>query len=392
VLENCELRDLGAGGVKIGEGRFVRGKTEMTRRCAVKNCLISEGGRVNPAGVGVWIGHAKENLVSRNTIRDLYYSGVSAGWNWSFNETARDNIIEWNHICDIGRGVLSDMGGIYLLGSQPGTVERFNYIHDVTRARNCAFGIYFDSGTSHVVVSNNVVHDCQDSNFFLAAISASNRVVNNIFAFGPGRQLHAAGRNPKSSPTRFERNVVAWDEGAWADGLPGEEAISLSGNLYLAPEESRPKNAPRGGVYVDSFFADICRAAEDQLPFSFCILFIQKQVRLCASLIPDKDQLVHIAFLLVFFLQHFPVGMGDCDSLAFAPFGADLLTVLFPDASDFDRVFLPAVQLGQCRRIHNSDFDDRFFFVFLLEIDLISYGIFDREPAEEDRPISRLHR
>ena len=256
VLENCELRDLGAGGVKIGEGRFVRGKTEMTRRCAVKNCLISEGGRVNPAGVGVWIGHAKENLVSHNTIRDLYYSGVSAGWNWSFNETARDNIIEWNHIYGIGRGVLSDMGGIYLLGSQPGTVERFNYIHDITRARNCAFGIYFDSGTSHVVVSNNVVHDCQDSNFFLAAISASNRVVNNIFAFGPGRQLHAAGRNPKSSPTRFERNIVVWDEGVFVEGFPGEEAISLAGNLYCAPEEARPKNAPRGGEYVGFPFAD----------------------------------------------------------------------------------------------------------------------------------------
>jgi hypothetical protein len=148
------------------------------------------------------------------------------------------------------------MGGIYLLGSQPGTVERYNHVHDITRARNCAFGIYFDSGTSHVVVSNNVVHDCQDANFFLATISASNRVVNNIFAFGPGRQLSAAKRNPKSSPSIFGRNIVAWDEGVFAEGFPGEDTISLSGNVYCAPEESRPKKAPRGGSYRELPFVD----------------------------------------------------------------------------------------------------------------------------------------
>ena len=253
AVVDCELRDLGAGGVKIGDkaakGRLVRG-------CEVRGCLISEGGRVDPAGCGVWIGHATDNLVSHNTIRDMYYTGVSAGWNWSFAQTARDNVIEWNHIHDIGRHVLSDMGGIYLLGRQPGTVERFNHIHDVTRARNCAFGIYFDSGTSFVTVTNNVVHDCEDSNFFLAAISASNRVENNIFAFGPSRQLHAASRNPTSSPTLFTRNIVAWDDGVHSQSLPDEKTIELSGNMYWCPEDSRPKTDPRGGAFVRQPFVD----------------------------------------------------------------------------------------------------------------------------------------
>ena len=253
----CELRDLGAGGVKIGDCILRNGKKSLVGNCEVRDCLVSEGGRVDPAGVGVWIGHAVSNVVSHCTIRDMYYSGISAGWNWCFAETARDNLLEWNHIYDIGKHVLSDMGGIYLLGRQPGTVERFNHIHDVTRARNCAFGVYFDSGTSFVTVTNNVVHDCEDTNFFLAAISASNRVENNIFVCGPRVQVHYAPRNKDAMPTRYAHNIVAWDEGKFSYSEPGEDTIEFADNLYWCPEEIRPKKDPRGFAFAPLAFADL---------------------------------------------------------------------------------------------------------------------------------------
>ncbi len=254
----CELRDLGAGGIKIGDGRLLDGgKKAFVRNCKVSDCLISEGGRVDPAGVGVWIGHSVSNVVAHNTIHDMYYSGISAGWNWGFAETARDNILEWNHIYDIGRHVLSDMGGIYLLGRQPGTVERFNHIHHVTSARNCAFGVYFDSGTSLVTVTNNVVHDCEDTNFFLAAISASNRVENNIFVCGPRVQVLHAPRNKSSKPTRYAHNIVAWDEGNFSYSEPPEDTIEFADNLYWCPDEIRPKKELRGFAFAPVAFADL---------------------------------------------------------------------------------------------------------------------------------------
>lgn len=260
ALVGCELRDLGAGGVEIGDGWIPDRKYEISRNCEVSDCLISEGGRVDPAGVGVWIGHGAGNKVSHNTIHDLYYSGISAGWNWSFHETARDNILEWNHIYDIGQHVLSDMGGIYLLGCQPGTVERYNHIHHVTRARNCAFGVYFDSGTSFVTVTNNVVHDCEDTNFFLAAISASNVVENNIFVCGTLNQIRGAARNPKSSPTRYARNLIAFDgeESNLGTSLP-TDAITLTNNLYWCPDHLRPKKELAGCTFAPLKFADLDR-------------------------------------------------------------------------------------------------------------------------------------
>ena len=39
------------------------------------------------------------------------YTGISIGWNWGYQRSiSRDNIVAYNHIHDIGQGLLSDMG------------------------------------------------------------------------------------------------------------------------------------------------------------------------------------------------------------------------------------------------------------------------------------------
>ena len=253
----CEFFDLGAGGVRIGDGWEKARQPVLSRNCAVEECVVEGGGRVDPAGVGVWIGHGAGCRIAHNTIHDMYYSGVSVGWNWGVVTTSRDNVIEWNHIYDIGQHVLSDMGGIYLLGAQPGTVERYNHIHHVTRSRNCAFGVYFDSGTAFVTVTNNVVHDCGDCNFFCAVISASNRVENNVFAYGPRSQLIHPDRAPApSAPSVFARNIVLADE---ASGLisrqPDERAMIYRDNIAWCGGEPLPADI-RGFVLRKPAFAD----------------------------------------------------------------------------------------------------------------------------------------
>src|SRR5579875_487287 len=73
-------------------------------------------------------------LIAHNHIHDLFYSGISCGWVWGYAESvSHDNRIEYNHIHDIGQRLLSDMGGIYTLGVQPGTVLRGNLIYNVEK-------------------------------------------------------------------------------------------------------------------------------------------------------------------------------------------------------------------------------------------------------------------
>ena len=184
LIDHNELHELGAGGVRIG-GAAASDPVELrTSRVTVTNNHIHDGGLVFASGVGVLITHAYGNLVEHNHIHDLFYSGVSAGWNWGFGETvARENRIGWNLIHDLGKGILSDMGGVYLLGIQPGTRVYSNYIANVKRRYYGGWGIYTDEGSSHVVVENNICTDCS-SEAYHQHFGRENTLRYNIFAFG----------------------------------------------------------------------------------------------------------------------------------------------------------------------------------------------------------------
>ena len=244
AVVGCHLADLGGGGVKIGGVDFKLEDSRFTCGCEVSDTLIEHGGRTDPAATGVWIGHAHHSRVAHNTIRDMYYSGVSAGWRWELGRNpAHDNVIEWNHIHDIGQEVLSDMGGIYTLGEQPGTVERFNHIHDVMTERD-GNGIYFDSGSSHIAVSNNFVHDISHATWFMARISRSNLVANNVFAHSRGVMLSTPERNAASTPSTFANNIlVCDDETMMATGGTGREVV-FTNNLVWCTGARKPPARP----------------------------------------------------------------------------------------------------------------------------------------------------
>lgn len=271
VVDNCELFDLGAGGVKIG----VAWKGEEDPRnyayaCTVRETLIAYGGRVHPAGVGVWIGHAASNTVAHNTIHDLYYSGVSAGWKWCFGPNpACANRIEWNRIFRIGQGVLSDMGGIYMLGEQPGSVERFNVMYDIRRSRYGGWGVYFDSGSSHILVENNLVYDAEDGGLIHGSASKNNIVRNNIFAFGGKNQL-TADTSSEGDPLRVERNLFVWQQRDLFLHAPPAHCrfasnlywrVGSSSNALLATDTPTGRWLARepGACVADPLFVDAAR-------------------------------------------------------------------------------------------------------------------------------------
>jgi Right handed beta helix region len=232
ILHN-QMTDLGAGGVKIGDPKIPSSVPTQTSANQIAYNHIHDIGIVYPAAVGVWIGQSSNNIVARNEINDTFYTAISVGWTWGYGPTAtKGNLVEFNSMHHIGRGMLSDMGCIYTLGVQPGTVERNNLCHDVSRYKYGGWGIYTDEGSSDIVIEKNIVYRCEDGGFH-QHYGKANIVCNNIFALGGTAQLRRS-KNENHLSFTFEHNIVYWDEGDLLDGTWADNNYRLDHNLYYS--------------------------------------------------------------------------------------------------------------------------------------------------------------
>jgi parallel beta-helix repeat protein len=224
------MTDLGAGGVKIGDpGIPISGSETMAN--VVSDNQIYNIGLVYPGAVGIWVGQSSGNTIAHNSIHDTFYTGISVGWTWLYGPSAaQGNLIEFNQIYAVGRGMLSDMGGIYTLGVQPGTVINNNVIHDVTSYAYGGWGVYLDDGSSDILVENNVAYNTLSGGFICSG--AQNTVQNNVFALGTTSQIYRAWQDTNLSFT-FEHNIVYWNQGPLLAGLWGDGEYLFDYNLYF---------------------------------------------------------------------------------------------------------------------------------------------------------------
>ncbi len=255
----CELWDLGAGGVRLGTAAMP--KPELaTGNNRVENCYIHDGGIIHAGAIGVWVGQSSDNVIAHNEIADLNYSAISVGWSWGFHPTAcHRNRIEYNRLHHLARGVLSDMGGIYTLGISTGTVIRGNYIHDVWGYHYGGCGIYPDEGSTGILIENNVTWRTSSGGFSIH-YGRDLTVRNNIF--GMSRDyLVSRGRKDKQSNSLQEGNLYVWDRGALMIGnadlvarrnlywYRGDEPAPFPGGLKFADWQAK-------GFDQDSLLAD----------------------------------------------------------------------------------------------------------------------------------------
>jgi hypothetical protein len=113
------------------------------------------------------------------------------------------------------------MGGVYILGVQPGTVVRNNLIHDVQQALYGGWGIYTDAATANVVIENNIVYDVSSeailTNDTAEVPNREIQVRNNIFAFGHegvarvAETWQAKRRNPDGRAATYLHNIFVAD-------------------------------------------------------------------------------------------------------------------------------------------------------------------------------------
>ena len=290
---NCEMCDLGAGGVKIGEFYDVprklyekKGETnacvevrtfkpEATAFNRVEDCLLSGGGRYHPSGIGVLVGHASDNVVTHNDITDFYYSGVSVGWSWGYSgSVAQRNEVSFNRIWKIGQGILADMGGVYTLGTSFGTVVSNNVVHDVRTYSYGGWGLYMDEGSEGIVMENNLVYDTDDASFFQHY--GRNNVYRNNIGVGGRRSAIGVAKQHRSNRDHVqysaERNILVWDKSSKPmEDVVEDQPCRWASNLWWCVDgpvvfskgknhgEWQAKSGERGGIVADPLFMDAAR-------------------------------------------------------------------------------------------------------------------------------------
>ena len=92
---------------------------------------------------------------------------------------------------------------------------RNNYIHHVEANQYGGWGIYNDEGSSHLLITHNVVHDTKFAGYNIHYCKEVT-VRNNVFAYGRLQQLSRSRVEPHKS-VFFENNIVYWTEGPLLD-------------------------------------------------------------------------------------------------------------------------------------------------------------------------------
>jgi hypothetical protein len=179
-VTNCELSDIGGNGIAIGR---LRDADDAVAGCEITDSVVRRAGRVRAGAVGIWIGFARDCVVSGNEVSDLPYTGISIGWRWDPSPAnCGGHRVSSNHIHRVMQR-LCDGAGIYALGWQAGSVMAGNRVHNVRRApeahRSPIAGIYFDQGSQGWTVEGNEVWDIDDRAF----------------------NFHKAGQFPDNRPT-----------------------------------------------------------------------------------------------------------------------------------------------------------------------------------------------
>ena len=185
TVENCTFERTGAGAVRVGSRYYPELEQDSTRSFVISDNAITHVGQVYPDAVAVLVLQASDGLVTHNDIGYTTYTAISVGWDWTFSRSRTHHVrIECNHIHDLCQNVLTDAGGVYILGVQPGTVIRRNHIHDVSAyGKNSGRGVYLDESSCGIVVEENLVHDTSGPCIRLQNGTLGNIIRNNIFAF-----------------------------------------------------------------------------------------------------------------------------------------------------------------------------------------------------------------
>lgn len=155
-------------------------------------------------------------LIEHNYIRDGFFNAITCtSTKTVYSCFGYRNIIRKNHIHNLGKGELSDMGAIYTSGYMPYSFIENNLVYNIEGRDYNGDVIYLDDNTTHFTIRNNILFNSNEDVF--EEKSYYNLIENNIIAFGARSAFYSHESslemvpdimNLGIKPTEFNRNIV----------------------------------------------------------------------------------------------------------------------------------------------------------------------------------------
>ncbi len=243
AVVNTELTDNGGGGVMIGgtpgllpDTTAENGYQSYAASNRVSLNYIHDNNAVWREAPGIIALRNGYNRIAGNVISNATYGGINVGWFDTDSLAAGHNQIAWNRIYNFGT-LLYDLGGIYVVGSQPDTTVMGNQISGGIWTSNHLHraginyppngtspwnnpsgpmtGIYTDDTSKDQLIDGNIVYDVNQG-LFIHDLH-DNIYLNNILV-DTQPQIWAtvyAGNSQDTvdtGPFWIASSIIAWTE------------------------------------------------------------------------------------------------------------------------------------------------------------------------------------
>jgi SSS family solute:Na+ symporter len=187
----CLFRDIGGTALQLGiysdpafETHLPYNPADTRELChdewitgnTVTDCTNEDWGTV-----GISAGYVHNVHIEHNEVSEVSYSGICVGWGWTRTiNCMHDNRIIGNYVHHYAKHMF-DVGGIYTLSAQPGTLimdNRIDSIYHPAYAHDPKhwFYFYFDEGSSFITIKDNW---CPEEKFMRNSNGPGNTWENN---------------------------------------------------------------------------------------------------------------------------------------------------------------------------------------------------------------------
>jgi hypothetical protein len=247
VIQNSAFWDVGAGGLLTG--RVPTGSetdANVFQFATIQNNLMQGYGRKFPGGAGIvnLLGH--DVSTTHNDVTDGYNQGIMICFpSFAFSCAGQSNssggfnqTVTYNHIWDLGQGILNDFGGVYFATyGATGDVANNNKIHDITDASSQdtdGYGgnaFYIDRG-GPIQLKNNLIYRTVNAFNVTMGPPSTGQVINadnNIFAFSRLRVINL-----------------------YSCAKAGYSQFSLSNNIFL--QDKTPLSVPTSNLQAGASY------------------------------------------------------------------------------------------------------------------------------------------